>query len=129
MLCEVRSRTEQAVKDAEPLEAARARLVGLPDPPDPSDSLDLPASDLLEPDLPEPPGPAPSVELVELEAKLRTVVSRWIRQMEALGVAVKGLWLVDFDNGSGYYCWRWPEERLEWYHGYDEEHAERIRIQ
>jgi hypothetical protein len=126
MLCEVRSRTEQAVKDAEPLEAARARLVGLSDP---ADSLDLPASDLLEPDLPEPPGPAPSVELAELEAKLRTVVSRWIRQMEALGVAVKGLWLVDFDNGSGYYCWRWPEERLEWYHGYDEEHAERIRIQ
>lgn len=122
MLSEVRSRTEQAVKDAEPLEAARARLVGLPDPSDPSDP-----SDSL--DLPEPPGPAPSVEAAELEAKLRTVVSRWIRQMEALGVAVKGLWLVDFDNGSGYYCWRWPEERLEWYHGYDEEHAERIRIQ
>ena len=124
MLCEVRRRTEQAVKEAEPLEAARARLVGLPDLRDLPDSPDLPDSDL-----PEPPEPAPSVELVELEAKLRTVVSRWIRQMEALGVAVKGLWLVDFDNGSGYYCWRWPEERLEWYHGYDEEHAERIRIQ
>jgi len=25
------------------------------------------------------------------------------------GLEVKGLWLVDFDNGSGYYCWRYPK--------------------
>jgi hypothetical protein len=56
-------------------------------------------------------------------------VSRWIREMEALGVVVKGMWLVDFDTGSGNYCWRWPEERLEWYHGHDEGYSERVRIQ
>jgi len=68
-------------------------------------------------------------EVKKVEAELRTLVSRWIREMEALGVSVKGLWLVDFDNGSGYYCWRWPEERLEFYHGYDETYADRVRIQ
>jgi hypothetical protein len=49
--------------------------------------------------------------------------------MEALGVEVKGPWLVDFDNGEGYYCWRWPEEELCWFHGYEDGVAGRIRIQ
>jgi hypothetical protein len=41
---------------------------------------------------------------------------------------VKGLWLVDFDNGSGYYCWRYPELRLEYYHSYDGGFGSRMRI-
>lgn len=57
------------------------------------------------------------------------VVSRWIRTMEALGVDAKGAWLVDFDSGSGFYCWRWPEPQLEYFHGYDEGFAGRVRIQ
>ena len=49
--------------------------------------------------------------------------------MEALGVEVKGLWRVDFDNGSGYYCWQWPEEQLEYFHDYEEGFEGRSRIQ
>jgi hypothetical protein len=49
--------------------------------------------------------------------------------MEALGLEVKGLWLVDFDNGSGCYCWQWPEEELAFFHGYEEGFAGRTRIQ
>ena len=60
--------------------------------------------------------------------RIEAAVTRWAREMEALGLEVKGLWLVDFDNGSGYYCWRWPEERLEYFHGYDEGFAGRVRI-
>ena len=33
------------------------------------------------------------------------------------------------DNGRGYYCWCWPEEQLEYFHGYDEGYAGRVRIQ
>ena len=33
----------------------------------------------------------------------------WTRDMEMLGVVVKGLWLIDFDSGEGYYCWKYPE--------------------
>jgi hypothetical protein len=36
---------------------------------------------------------------------------------------------VDFDTGSGFYCWRWPEERLEFFHGYEEGFDGRVRIQ
>ena len=64
-----------------------------------------------------------------LEQEVRRGVARWVRAMEALGVEVKGRWLVDFDNGRGYYCWRWPEEQIEYFHGYEEGFAGRVRIQ
>ena len=72
---------------------------------------------------------APADGLEAIEAKLRSVVSRWAREMEALGLEVKGPWLVDFDNGSGYYCWRWPEAQLAHFHDYEEGFAERTPIQ
>ena len=64
----------------------------------------------------------------ELGECIEAVVMRWVREMEALGLEAKGLWLVDFDSGSGYYCWQWPEERLEFYHGHDQGFAGRGRI-
>ena len=70
-----------------------------------------------------------SEEREALEIRIRDLVSGWVRAMEALGLEVKGLWLVDFDNGSGYYCWRWPEEDLAYFHGYDDGFDGRVRIQ
>jgi hypothetical protein len=64
-----------------------------------------------------------------LDPRVEQVTTDWARAMEALGLEVKGLWLVDFDNGSGYYCWRWPETELAFYHGYDEGFEGRVRIQ
>jgi hypothetical protein len=99
MLGDVRERTAAAVGEVEPLLAQREALA------------------------------ADAAELPELEARIQGAISRWIRGMEALGLEVKGLWLVDFDNGSGYYCWKWPEEGLEFFHGYDEGFDGRVRIQ
>jgi hypothetical protein len=65
----------------------------------------------------------------DLDVRIQRIISGWIRSMEALGVEVKGLWLVDFDNGSGYYCWIWPEEHLEYFHSYEDGFASRSRIQ
>ena len=48
-------------------------------------------------------------------AGLDEVVAAWAHEMNALGDVVKGPWLVDFDNGYGYYCWQFQEKAIEHY--------------
>lgn len=61
-------------------------------------------------------------QIREVEARYEAIVRRWVGKMERLGLVVKGLWLVDFDTGDGYLCWRYPELRIGHYHGYHEGH-------
>jgi hypothetical protein len=68
-------------------------------------------------------------EHVSLSASLRDVVTGWVEQVRALGLEANGLWLVDFDNGEGYYCWSYPEPAIAHFHGYDDGFAGRISIQ
>jgi hypothetical protein len=66
-------------------------------------------------------------ERFELEAT--AIVNDWATRVRFFGIEVKGIWLVDFDNGSGYYCWRWPETALLFFHTYEDGIAGRMRIQ
>jgi hypothetical protein len=66
---------------------------------------------------------------VEGGPEAKGILVAWAREMEELGIEVKGPWLVDFDSGDGYWCWRWPEETLDYYHGYEEGFSGRVRIQ
>ena len=63
-----------------------------------------------------------------LQTEADAVYQAWADNMQARGIEVKGLWLIDFDNGSGYYCWVWPETKLEYYHSYDAGFRGRMRI-
>ena len=56
------------------------------------------------------------------------IVSEWAEVMLAFGLEVKGLWLVDFDSGAGFYCWRYPEPSIAFFHGYDEDFSGRVRL-
>jgi hypothetical protein len=66
---------------------------------------------------------------LQLTDALRDIVNTWADAIRALGLEAKGLWLVDFDNGEGYYCWKYPEAAIAHYHGYDDGFAGRIPIQ
>ena len=68
-------------------------------------------------------------EDADAEDDRQEVVRGWIEQLTALGVEIKGLWLVDFDSGAGYYCWKYPETSLEYFHGYEEGFAGRLPLQ
>jgi hypothetical protein len=64
----------------------------------------------------------------DAQARADRIVGRWAMRLNELGVEVKGLWLADFDNGSGYYCWQYPEPGLHFYHSYEEGFRGRMRI-
>ncbi len=64
-----------------------------------------------------------------VEIALHRVVQRWSQEIEAIGGEPKGLWLVDFDSGMGYYCWRYPERRVDHWHPYDTGIQGRLPIQ
>ena len=68
-------------------------------------------------------------EHASLSAALREVVTNWAEEVQSLGLEAKGLWLVDFDNGDGYYCWCYPEPTISHYHGYQDGFAGRLKIQ
>lgn len=68
-------------------------------------------------------------EDADAEDDRQEVVRGWIEQLTVLGVETKGLWLVDFDSGAGYYCWKYPEASLEYFHGYEEGFAGRLPLQ
>jgi hypothetical protein len=67
-------------------------------------------------------GPQPGQEV-------DAVISGWAEALLAKGLEVKALWLVDFDNGSGYYCWQYPEPSLRYFHSYEDGFQGRMPIQ
>ncbi len=71
---------------------------------------------------------ADAVRRSELEREMRRVVEDWAQEVSAIGGEAKGLWLVDFDNGEGYWCWQHPEPTIEYTHGYTEGFAGRRLI-
>ena len=64
----------------------------------------------------------------EIGHQIRDAIEKWANAVIALGAEVKGLWLVDFDSGEGYYCWKHPEESLEYFHTYEDGFAGRRLI-
>lgn len=64
----------------------------------------------------------------DIERQYEAIVKRWVGKMERLGLVVKGLWLVDFDTGDGYLCWKFPELRIGYYHSYHDGYAGRVPL-
>jgi hypothetical protein len=54
-----------------------------------------------------------------LRERIQSLVEAWAEGVRDLGAEVKGLWLVDFDSGDGYWCWAHPEASLDHWHTYE----------
>ncbi len=63
----------------------------------------------------------------ELQKQIQNEVDKWQDKVEKLGVYPKGVWMADFDNGSGYFCWRYPEKKIEFQHGYKDGFSKRTK--
>ncbi|OGR10140.1 MAG: hypothetical protein A2341_05930 [Deltaproteobacteria bacterium RIFOXYB12_FULL_58_9] len=73
--------------------------------------------------------PEEDLEREEIEQIIRVVINDWGEAIRSYGALPKGLWLVDFDSGGGfYYCWQHPEERIAFIHSQNAGFAEREPI-
>jgi hypothetical protein len=63
-----------------------------------------------------------------LQARLEALMESWAEGVRELGPDVKGPWLVDFDSGDGYWCWAFPEDDLDHWHGYEGGFASRVPV-
>lgn len=57
-------------------------------------------------------------ETRELEDQVSREIEVWNTKIRKLGGVPKGLWLVDIDAGDGYYCWKYPETEINYWHEY-----------
>lgn len=64
----------------------------------------------------------------EIEDAYQKIVGAWAKQVASIGCEVKGLWLVDWDSGDGYYCWKFPEQAIGFFHTYEEGIGGRLPI-
>ena len=66
--------------------------------------------------------------ILDLETTINELIKTWHEKIRKLGGVPKGLWLVDFDNGQGYYCWKYPEPELLFWHSYTDGFSNRRRV-
>ncbi len=64
----------------------------------------------------------------EVEAACQQIVEAWSEQIQALGCEPKFPWLVDWDNGGGYYCWQYPEITIGYFHTYEDGFRGRVPV-
>ncbi len=61
----------------------------------------------------------PENEQERVEEELQQLMDQWVSTVIDMGAEVKGLWLVDFDFGEGYYCWKLGEKDILFQHTYE----------
>lgn len=66
--------------------------------------------------------------ILEIETQVNNLISQWQLKLQKLGAQPKGLWIADFDSGDGYFCWKYPETQLEYWHAYSDGFTKRVHI-
>ncbi|MBX3020608.1 MAG: DUF2203 domain-containing protein [Bdellovibrionales bacterium] len=63
-----------------------------------------------------------------LEKQVNDLIQTWNDKIRKLGADPRGLWVVDFNNGDGYYCWKHPEADILFWHSYEDGYSGRKPI-
>ena len=64
-----------------------------------------------------------------IEEEINALIRDWHIKVNKLGGDAKGLWLVDFDSGNGYFCWKYPEPKVAYWHKYEDGFSGRIPVE
>ena len=64
----------------------------------------------------------------ELEAQVESIIESWNQKVRKLGGQPKGLWMADFDAGDGFFCWKYPESEINYWHDYKSGFPGRITL-
>ncbi len=68
------------------------------------------------------------IELQSIKDQAKSYYDQWTGQVIRLGAKPSGVWMVDFDSGDGYYCWKFPEKQINHWHGYLDGFRKRRKI-
>lgn len=60
-----------------------------------------------------------------LEKQVNDLIQTWNDKIRKLGADPRGLWVVDFNSGEGYYCWKHPEIDILYWHSYEDGYSGR----
>ncbi len=61
-----------------------------------------------------------------LESEAGRLIQEWQSKIQKLGGLPKGMWIVDFDSGDGYFCWKFPEKSIQYWHHYRDGFTKRV---
>ena len=64
-----------------------------------------------------------------VESEVNDLIRIWHEKIRKLGAKPKGLWLVDFDSGDGYFCWKYPEAEIDFWHSYQDGFTGRVPLE
>lgn len=63
-----------------------------------------------------------------VENQINNEVHEWQNKIEKLGATPRGLWMVDLDSGDGFYCWKFPEKEILYWHAYKDGFSKRVEL-
>ena len=64
----------------------------------------------------------------KVEEEINQHIENWKSKMQKLGITPRGLWICDFPNENGYYCWKFPETTINYWHSKSDGYSKRVAI-
>ncbi len=64
----------------------------------------------------------------KLEQEINVHIETWKNKVQKLGLVPRGLWIGDFPTEDGYYCWKFPEQKINYWHSKTDGYSKRVSI-